>query len=401
MKSIAIIGAGPAGLAAALFLHRLGHSIAIFEQFDTPKPVGSGLLLQPTGQAVLRELGLLDSVLGSGQRIDALEGTDVVTGRVVLDVRYSALKGDRFGIGIHRAALFDVLFDAVREAGIAIETGFRVSGQGGSGAGSLRFANAAEVRGFDLVVDASGTRCVMGEYAWRPTKRSKYAYGALWVSLDWRGARFPQNMLSQRYERASMMIGVLPTGERKKGSGQEASFFWSIRPQDYPAVQQAGIECWKSRLRHYWPETSVFLDQIDDWDQMTLARYEHNTLLPAAGRQIAFLGDAAHSTSPQLGQGANMALLDAAALAASFAERVEMEDILADYARRRRLHVWLFQTLSHIFTPFYQSDSSVYPFFRNWLAAPISRIPPGPQLLAAMVSGTLGSPLRTIDISRD
>ncbi|TIS71130.1 MAG: FAD-dependent oxidoreductase, partial [Mesorhizobium sp.] len=46
---IAIAGAGPAGLAAALYLKRAGHRVTIFERFDEPKPVGSGLILQPTG----------------------------------------------------------------------------------------------------------------------------------------------------------------------------------------------------------------------------------------------------------------------------------------------------------------------------------------------------------------
>src|SRR5690606_18934644 len=46
--SIAIAGAGPAGLAAARYLHRAGHRITIFERFENPAPVGSGLILQPT-----------------------------------------------------------------------------------------------------------------------------------------------------------------------------------------------------------------------------------------------------------------------------------------------------------------------------------------------------------------
>jgi len=38
---IAICGCGPAGLAAALLLHRQGHRVRIFERFETPRPVGS------------------------------------------------------------------------------------------------------------------------------------------------------------------------------------------------------------------------------------------------------------------------------------------------------------------------------------------------------------------------
>ena len=63
-----------------------------------------------------------------------------------------------------------------------------------------------------------------------------------------------------------------------------------------------------------WPECEAFTSQIDSFDQLSLARYGHHTMKLPAGRRLAVIGDAAHSTSPQLGQGANMALLDAAAL---------------------------------------------------------------------------------------
>ncbi|TIW40604.1 MAG: FAD-dependent oxidoreductase, partial [Mesorhizobium sp.] len=60
---IAIAGAGPAGPATALHLNRSGHHVTVFERFDEPKPVGSGLILQPTGLSALAELGLLDDIL--------------------------------------------------------------------------------------------------------------------------------------------------------------------------------------------------------------------------------------------------------------------------------------------------------------------------------------------------
>ena len=69
---IAIAGAGPAGLAAALYLKRAGHRVTIFERFDKPAPVGSGLILQPTGLTVLDDLGLLAEIRALGSRIDRL-----------------------------------------------------------------------------------------------------------------------------------------------------------------------------------------------------------------------------------------------------------------------------------------------------------------------------------------
>ncbi|WP_348628272.1 MULTISPECIES: FAD-dependent oxidoreductase [unclassified Mesorhizobium] len=123
---IAIAGAGPAGLATALYLNRSGHHVTVFERFDEPKPVGSGLILQPTGLSVLAELGLLDDILSLGSRIDRLHGADAGSGRTVLDIRYDAQRGGRFGLAVHRAALFGVLFRAAWREAIAIETNVEI-----------------------------------------------------------------------------------------------------------------------------------------------------------------------------------------------------------------------------------------------------------------------------------
>ncbi len=61
---IAIVGCGIAGMAAAVFLQRAGFRPRLFERFAAPRPVGAGLLLQPTGLAVLQRLGLRDRVEG-------------------------------------------------------------------------------------------------------------------------------------------------------------------------------------------------------------------------------------------------------------------------------------------------------------------------------------------------
>jgi 2-polyprenyl-6-methoxyphenol hydroxylase-like FAD-dependent oxidoreductase len=117
-----------------------------------------------------------------------------------------------------------------------------------------------------------------------------------------------------------------------------------------------------------------------------------------AGRGIAFIGDSAHSTSPQLGQGANMALLDAAALSAALTQTESVADALAQYARVRRWHVRLYQAMSLTLTPFYQSDSTIMPVMRDAAVGLMGSLPPAKWLLAAMVSGQLLSPLKTLGL---
>ena len=171
---VGIAGCGPCGLAAALLLARSGHQVTLFERFAEPQPIGSGLMIQPTGLAVLAQLGLAERVLAEGARIERLFGT--AGGRVVLDVSYAALRRpNRFGIGIHRASLFAALHDAVCAEGIEVRTGMTVRASSLDGRRRrLAFADGTHSEPFDLVVDALGTRTPLGESAGH-----ELAYGAL------------------------------------------------------------------------------------------------------------------------------------------------------------------------------------------------------------------------------
>ncbi|RWM05198.1 MAG: FAD-dependent monooxygenase [Mesorhizobium sp.] len=395
---IAIAGAGPAGLAAALYLKRAGHKVTIFERFDVPKPVGSGLILQPTGLTVLADLGLLDDILSLGSRIERLHGTDAQTGRTVLEVRYDARRGRRFGLAVHRAALFGVLYSAALREAIAIETNVEVETPETAERATLVCANGRRLGPFDLIVDASGARSKLRHYLGDAAMPRPLAYGAFWASLGWRDG-FDRSALLQRYDKASIMVGVLPIGRPEPGAQDMAAFFWSLKPADAERVKAEGLEAWKARVVSVWPECEAFTGQVDSFEQLSLARYGHHTMRLPAGRRLAVIGDAAHSTSPQLGQGANMALLDAAALGHALAQASSVDEALATYASARRWHVRVFQALSLSLTPFYQSDSVALPFVRDRMVAALARVPPGPQFLAAMVAGTVIDPFRRIGLA--
>ena len=387
---IGIAGAGPAGLAAALFLSRAGHRVELIERFAQPSPVGSGLLMQPTGLTVLDALGLSPAIHALGNRIDRLHGADARSGRTVLDVRYDALAGGRYGLAVHRAALFSTLHDAVVAEGLPVRTGITLAKAETRQSRTVLHEETGEIVGdYDLVVDATGAR---SQLVVAP-KVKELPWGAFWATLDCEGIAHDARALTQRYDAARVMIGVLPVGRAEPGGSRKAAFFWSLKTADADAVRGQGLARWKDSIAGYWPETAPFLSQISDWDQLTLARYAHRTALPPHADGIVFIGDSAHSTSPQLGQGANMALLDAAALAHSLSSAETVEEALAAYAQARRGHVRLFQLLSYIFTPFYQSDSRSIAWLRDRLVATVAKIPPAPQILAAIVSGTLADPL--------
>lgn len=396
---IAIAGCGPAGLAAALLLERAGHRVTLVERFATPQPLGSGLILQPTGLAVLRELGLADALIARGSRLDRLYGLGSASGSVVLDVRYAALGPDAFGLGIHRGSLFEALFAAVAARGITVETGCDVtdveSGSGGNV--SLVLENGRKLGPFDLAIDATGARSPLIGRALRPVRQRPLAYGAVWANAPL-AKGFDPHALEQRYHRASVMVGVLPIGRRGEEEATLASFFWSLKPAEHAQWQARGLDAWKADVLRHWPQTAPMLETITSSEQLLLASYRHHTLPVPAGRGLAFIGDSAHSTSPQLGQGANMGLLDAYALAMAVNEAADIAEALERYARLRHFHVQLYQVASRLFTPFYQSDSYILPLLRDRLVPPLARLPGIDRQLALLVAGLYGDPLRALKL---
>lgn len=373
--------------------------MTLVERFATPQPLGSGLILQPTGLAVLRELDLVDALIARGSRLDRLYGLGAATGSVVLDVRYAALGPDAFGLGIHRGSLFEALFAAVTARGIAVETGCEITDveDGSGGQVSLVLDTGRKLGPFDLAIDALGARSPLIGRALRPVRQRPLTYGAVWANAPL-AAGFDPHALEQRYSRASVMVGVLPIGRRLDEETPLASFFWSLKPADHAQWQARGLDAWKADVLRHWPQTAPMLETITAPEQLLLASYRHHTLPVPAGRGLAFIGDSAHSTSPQLGQGANMGLLDACALAVAVNEAADIAGALQRYAAQRRFHVRLYQAASRLFTPFYQSDSYVLPLLRDRLVPPLARLPGIDRQLALLVAGLYGDPLRALKL---
>lgn len=394
--SIAVAGCGPAGLAAALLLHRDGHDVTLFERFDAPQPLGSGLLIQPTGMAVLERLGLARELCLRGARIEALKGLQE-HGRVALDAHYEDLGiAGAFGLGVHRASLFAVLYDAVQAEGIAVRTGRSVAGfDSDHNACRLHFADGEESQDFGLVVDATGWGSSL-----QLVDTNVLQFGALWATLPLdRTDGVAANLLEQRYSGASKMAGLLPIGRRNAEGQEEVAFFWSLRGDGYAAWRAAPLGEWKAEVRALWPATEPLLDRVASHDAMTFARYAHRTARQRTGERLFAIGDAWHSASPQLGQGANMALLDAWALAAGLREGRKLHDGLRLARAWREPHVKLYQAITALFTPLYQSNAALTPLVRDRVLAPLSRLYPVNRIQASLMSGLFGSPLPILGLS--
>lgn len=371
---VGIVGCGTAGPAAAILLAREGHRVTILERAPELHPVGAGLLLQPTGLAVLDRLGLLRELLSLGSRIDRLDGR-TRSGRRVLNLAYGDLSPQHFGLGLHRGALFGALLDGAVRGGASVRVDCDVQAITRSDGGmNLVDARSRSHGPFDLVVVADGARSSLRHVVpWHRVRR--YAWAALWFVAERRDAMF-DGTLSQVYDGTRRMIGFLPSGRAGEVGPSTVSVFWSLAHDTHASVRAAGLEAWRGEALALAPHADVLLSQIRSFDECTFAAYYDSSMRPCFHREwpIVFLGDAAHAMSPQLGQGANLALVDAAELAECLATESSVAAALSAYDVRRAGHVRFYSRASRWLTPWFQSDATLLAWPRDVLMHRLSSV---------------------------
>lgn len=392
---IAIVGYGTAGQAAAVALSSDDHHITVFERVAEPGPAGAGFLLQPTGLCALWSFGLLREVSAHGAPVTRLYGENP-QGRAVMDMRYRELHPALSGLGVQRGAIFEVLDRAwTRSRDLVCGRGIvRVDAERG-----LLEDDHGDTHGpFDLVIVADGSasalRTQIGEIAFdRP-----YPWGAQWCLVPAEGWAWPDE-LRQRYRRARQMVGMLPVGTRPDDPVPRLSFFWSLPAT---ALDEAGRDAdrWREEVGALWPEVLPQLRDTAIPEGLARARYRDTVLRRWQRGRAVLIGDSAHAMSPQLGQGANMALVDALALrdclrtalpdaqAATPASLSTIRGALVAYERTRRSHLGIYHFWSRWLTPLFQSERDRVAALRDLLFHPLSRLPGGRGQSLRVLTGT-------------
>ena len=161
---------------------------------------------------------------------------------------------------------------------------------------------------------------------------------------------------------------------------QLVSLFWSLDMATLDAVREAGFEAWGARVVELEPKAAGLVDELrrrGGLDALIPAAYS-DTWMPSYfhGESCVFLGDAAHACSPQLGQGANLALVDAWTLAESVAAcGADAPAAVRRYDAARRWRLRFYQLNSRMLTPVFQSDSAVVGMARDAFMGPLCYFP--------------------------
>ena len=385
-RHVAIVGYGTGGQAAALALARAGHHIEVFERVPNPGPVGAGFLLQPTGLQALWQLGLLDRACELGAPVARLHG-ETAEGRAVMDMRYADLDSRLSGLGMQRGALFALLHEAIATQGeVQLRAGHAIVELDCDG-GRLRDASGQWHGPFDAVVVADGSASTLRAAVTGMRIDTPYPWGALWCLLPegewpWRGE------LRQRYRLARQMAGMLPVGTMPGDPVRRLSFFWSLPTGQFDACRDAGRDAWLAELEALWPQARERLG--DDFPIACLARAAYRDAIPkrwSRGRAV-LLGDAAHAMSPQLGQGVNMALVDALALADALEQSASLPAAFAVYEATRRAHLAAYHRFSRWLTPLFQSDRDAIARVRDAAFLPMGRLPLARGQMLRVLAGT-------------
>lgn len=316
---VVIIGAGIGGLAAAVALHRVGIQSLVLEQAPAIHEVGAGLSIWPNAVRALAELGVVERVLAVASVVErnTLRTANGRTISVTELTGISKIAGAPCTC-LHRAVLQKILFDALPPN--SVRTGAHCTGI----AGTTTILESGERIEADVLIGADGISSVVRE-ALHGVEEPRYAgYTGL------RGICADNGLLP---ERSPILIACKGSqfGTWPCGDGQ---FYWFLTKNVAPRTRQTKADA--LALCHDWaspvpqiieatPEEAILQNDILD-----------RTPLKSWGRgAVTLLGDAAHATTPNLGQGACQALEDAVVLAHCLSQIQPIEAALRQYERLR------------------------------------------------------------------
>ena len=330
-----IIGAGIAGLVAALSFARLGHNVRILERASRLDEAGAGIQLSPNATSVLSALGVLDALLVHATIVRSIDLCAGKSGRTLLALPVGTAAKDAPFLSVHRADLQKVLLETVRgTSSIRLHLDCQIQSVANAGSAKIvTFVQNDDVRSFStpLIVGAdgirSGTRRLVSAV---PPEYSGFTAMRATVDL----ADFPQQTreifglpIVRAFVSAQCHLVAYPIS-----GGRCVNLVLIAKTPLGSAVSMRASSGFGGPVRQ-------LLESVQDWTNWPLFAVDA-TKPWTDGQNIALIGDAAHAMLPFAAQGAGMAIEDGFVLAQTVSKHAgDVSRALHDYEHLRRSRV--------------------------------------------------------------
>jgi 2-polyprenyl-6-methoxyphenol hydroxylase-like FAD-dependent oxidoreductase len=315
---VIVVGGGIAGLSAAIALGKTGHEAVVLERAPRVDPVGSGITLFTNAMKALDRLSVGEAVAARGATAtnSAILTSD---GRELTRVPSDLLEGT---IALHRADLQAELAAASGDVRLGVEVTAVEQEEDGVVA---RRSDGGEERG-DLLVGADGLNSVIRRaISDVPIRYAGYT--------AWRG-------VSSVPVEAGRLTESWGVGERfglvDIGRGRTYWFATKNAPEgepDDPGGRKAEI---RERFSGWHQPITAVVEAADESGILRNDVYYLEPLPRWSDGRVVLVGDAAHATTPGVGQGAAQAIEDAVVLADRLVRSDELATALAEYETIRR-----------------------------------------------------------------
>lgn len=334
MRAI-VVGAGIGGLSAAVALRARGVDVTVYERMPELREVGSGLTLWVNAMRSLDKFNAKEKIRARGAEVHSIENRRA-DGHAYKTLPIAEI-GEKYGthsVSIHRgelqSGLAELLPDGVVQLNAQV-TGFEQDAEGVT----VRFADGREDRA-DVLIGADGIgSTIRTQLFGKPQPR--YSGYTCWRSaVHIKHPKLEPTVYTQLYGRGSN-FGIFPIGD-----GYWSWYGTKMTDAGGGAGGGAGGNgpVWKQQaLAQFkdWYETVPAV--IEATDETAFVRQDINDLKPidtwGEGR-VVLLGDAAHATTPALGQGGCMAIEDSVVLARELSSTDDVAAALKGYNEARR-----------------------------------------------------------------
>jgi 2-polyprenyl-6-methoxyphenol hydroxylase-like FAD-dependent oxidoreductase len=327
---VIIVGGGIAGSALAIAMARRGARVVLLEREQRWAPHSSGIFIYCNGLQALDRLGVLDEICRSGWV--SPDGDNLylaADGSTITRTTYPGI-GDRIPpiVGIRRAELHRVLATAVAALGIEVRLATTVTAFEDCAPAPVQVTLSGGARlECDLLVGADGIRSDLRRRLFGELEPVYTGLG-VWRSMHAKPSSIETKIMMMG---VGTRLGIMPL------SNDQLYMFGTTREPGKPHYPR---EAWARQMRDKFADfkgpAEVLLAQIETPDQVYYTPIEEVHLpLPWSRGRAVVIGDAAHSSSPFMGQGGAMALEDAVVLADMIAPGADIAATLSAFGRRR------------------------------------------------------------------